>query len=78
MEIQLGAHTDSRSSEAYNLQLSLNRANSTLKYLVSKGINEARLTSKGFGETTPLINCKEKCTEDEHAINRRCEFKILK
>ncbi|WP_230401618.1 OmpA family protein [Hanstruepera ponticola] len=78
MEIQLGAHTDSRSSEAYNLKLSNNRARATLEYLVSNGIDSKRLLSKGFGESQPLVNCSDNCTEDEHAINRRCEFIILK
>jgi len=78
MEIQLGAHTDSRSSDEYNIQLSLNRANSTLEYLVSNGINNNRLKSKGYGESQPLVLCGDNCTEDEHSINRRCEFKILK
>ena len=78
MEIQLGAHTDSRSSDEYNIQLSLNRANSTLEYLVSNGINIDRLKSKGYGESQPLVLCGDNCTEDEHSINRRCEFKILK
>ncbi len=78
MEIQLGAHTDSRSSEEYNLKLSNNRARSTLEYLVSNNINRNRLRYKGFGESQPLVNCGDNCTEDEHAINRRCEFIILK
>jgi outer membrane protein OmpA-like peptidoglycan-associated protein len=78
MEIQLGAHTDSRSSEAYNLKLSNNRASATLEYLVANGIDTKRLKSKGFGESQPLVNCGDNCTEDEHAINRRCEFIILK
>ena len=78
MEIQLGAHTDSRSSDEYNLILSENRAKSTLDYLVSNGINKNRLQSKGFGESQPLVNCGDNCTEDVHAINRRCEFIILK
>ncbi|WP_233450991.1 OmpA family protein [Hanstruepera ponticola] len=78
MEIQLGAHTDSRSTEAYNLKLSNNRARATLEYLVSNGIDSKRLLSKGFGESQPLVNCGDNCTEDEHAINRRCEFIILK
>ncbi len=78
MEIQLGAHTDSRSSDEYNLILSENRAKSTLDYLVSNGINKSRLQSKGFGESQPLVDCGDNCTEDIHAINRRCEFIILK
>lgn len=78
MEIQLGAHTDSRSSDSYNLVLSNNRAKATLNYIVSKGVNEQRLKSKGFGETQPLVSCGDNCSEVEHSINRRCEFIILK
>jgi outer membrane protein OmpA-like peptidoglycan-associated protein len=78
MEIQIGAHTDSRASETYNLMLSNNRASSTLEYIVNQGINRSRLRHKGFGESTPLVNCGDKCTEAEHSINRRCEFRILK
>ena len=78
MEVQLGAHTDSRSSEAYNLQLSENRAKATLEYIVSKGIDRSRLTSKGYGESRPLVDCGNDCTEEEYSINRRCEFLITK
>ncbi len=78
MEIQLGAHTDSRSSASFNLELSQKRAAATLEYLVQNGINRSRLISKGFGESQPIIPCGTKCTEAEHSINRRCEFLILK
>ncbi len=78
MEVQLGAHTDSRNSDAYNLKLSQNRADATMKYLISQGIDPARLTSKGYGEREPLVSCGDNCSEDEYAINRRCEFLILK
>ena len=78
MEVQLGAHTDSRNSDAYNQRLSVNRANATYDYLVSHGINKERLQSKGFGESQPLVSCGNNCSEDEHSINRRCEFIILK
>lgn len=78
MEVQIGAHTDSRASETYNLILSNNRAASTLEYIVGKGIDRKRLRFKGYGETTPLIKCGDKCTEIEHSINRRCEFRVLK
>lgn len=78
MEIRLGAHTDSRATEAYNLDLSEKRAASTLEYLVENGIERSRLVSKGFGESKPLISCGENCTETEHSINRRVEFVIMK
>ena len=79
MEIELGAHTDTRASDVYNLRLSNRRAAAALEYLVEIGINRKRLTSKGYGETKPLIICpKNDCTETEHATNRRCNFIILK
>lgn len=80
MEIELGAHTDSRASTTYNLMLSNRRAASTLEYLVQNNINRKRLRSRGYGETVPLIKCgaTRACTEQEHSINRRCEFIILK
>jgi peptidoglycan-associated lipoprotein len=78
MDMEIDAHTDSRASDYYNILLSNRRATATLDYLVSKGIKRKRLRSKGFGETAPLVRCGTACTEQEHSINRRCEFIILK
>lgn len=78
MEVQLGAHTDSRASFEFNMQLSTKRARATLEYLVENGISRSRLTSKGYGKTKPLVPCGDDCTDTEHSINRRCEFLILK
>ncbi|GEP51333.1 cell envelope biogenesis protein OmpA [Flavobacterium noncentrifugens] len=80
MEVELGAHTDSRASNMYNMILSNKRAAATLDYLVKNGIQRKRLQSKGYGEEMPLIKCGDAkpCTEQEHSINRRCEFIILK
>ena len=78
MEIQLGAHTDNRSSDLYNLHLSHQRAAATLEYMVKNGIDRKRLRSRGYGERVPLVDCKDNCSEVEHSINRRCEFLILK
>ena len=79
MEIEIGAHTDSRASQMYNLRLSNRRAASSLEYLVKSGIERKRLKSIGYGESKPLVKCpKNACTEEEHAKNRRCTFTILK
>lgn len=78
MEVELGAHTDSRASYTYNLMLSNRRAGAALEYLVSKGIKRSRLRSKGYGESDPLIRCGDACTEQQHSINRRCEFIIIR
>lgn len=78
MEIQLGAHTDSRAGFEFNMELSQKRAQATLEYLVENGISRTRLISKGYGETKPLVPCGDNCTETEFSINRRCEFLILR
>ncbi len=72
------SHTDNRGSDAYNLSLSDRRAKSTVQYVISKGIAKARITGKGFGENEPKVDCKENCTEEQHALNRRSEFLIVK
>jgi len=51
--IELMSHTDARNTEEYNLVLSQKRAQSAVDYLVSKGIDLARLTAKGYGKSTP-------------------------
>lgn len=80
MIIELGSHTDSRGSDKSNLALSDKRAKSSAAYIVSKGIAKERITGKGYGETKLLNKCanKVKCAEDEHALNRRTEFIIVK
>lgn len=79
MKIRIESHTDSRGTQAYNLQLSINRANAVRDYLVSKGINEDRLVIKGYGESRLLNHCKDNvpCTEAEHRYNRRTEIVII-
>jgi len=75
--IMAKSHTDSRGSDSYNLDLSNRRANSTVQYIISKGIDASRISGKGFGETEPKVQC-DKCTEEEHTQNRRSEFLIVK
>ncbi|WP_348810340.1 OmpA family protein [Flavobacterium maritimum] len=72
------SHTDSRGDGKYNLDLSERRAKSTVQYIISKGIDASRISGNGFGESQPKVDCKNKCTEEEHAINRRSEFMIVK
>lgn len=73
--IELGAHTDSRGSDAYNINLSHNRAHSCVAYILSKGIDSSRVTWKGYGETVPVATND---TDAGRQLNRRVEFKILK
>lgn len=78
--IDLGSHTDSRGNDAYNLKLSQRRAASVVAYLVAKGINKNRVNAIGYGETVLLNKCANgvTCTDAEHQVNRRTEFKIVK
>lgn len=79
MEIELGAHTDSRGAEDYNLQLSLRRAESAKEFLVQRGIAQERVKAIGYGEALPRNRCRDgvECSEEEHQHNRRTEVKIL-
>jgi len=80
MEIELGAHTDVRGTEAYNLRLSLKRAESAKQFMVERGIGANRIKAFGYGEAYPRNRCGEgiDCTEVEHQYNRRTEVRILK
>jgi len=78
MVILAKSHTDNRGSDKYNMNLSDRRAKATVQYVISKGIAASRITGKGFGETEPKADCKETCTEEQHAQNRRAEFLIVK
>ncbi len=79
MKIEVRSHTDSRSSDAFNLKLSSYRARAVLDYLVARGIDPKRIVANGYGETELLNNCNDEaaCKEDQHQANRRTEFKIL-
>lgn len=78
MRIKIEAHTDNRGSDAYNLNLSQQRAMATRQYLISQGISPDRLEAQGYGESSPAIDCGENCTDEQHAMNRRSEFIILR
>lgn len=79
IKIELSSHTDSRGNDAYNLGLSQRRAESAVGYLIAKGIAAERLTAKGYGETRLLNQCANgvQCTEAQHQLNRRTEFKVI-
>ncbi len=78
-KIQIGSHTDSRASKAYNIRLSDKRANATMEYLVQKGVAAENLKALGFGETMLTNECfnNVKCDDQKHQENRRSEFIIL-
>jgi outer membrane protein OmpA-like peptidoglycan-associated protein len=76
--IHIESHTDSRGNDSYNMALSERRAQSTLKWLVGKGIDANRLTAKGYGESQLVNQCSNgvSCTSEEHQLNRRSMFII--
>ncbi|MBK7819125.1 MAG: OmpA family protein [Sphingobacteriaceae bacterium] len=76
--IELSSHTDSRSSDQFNLALSKKRAQFAVDYMIAKGVDKKRLKAIGYGETKLLNKCSNnvECTDDEHKVNRRSEFKI--
>lgn len=78
MVILAKSHTDNRGSDKYNMLLSDRRAKSTVQYIVSKGISSTRISGKGMGELEPKVDCGKDCTEEQHALNRRSEFLIVK
>ena len=77
MIITVASHTDRRGPASYNMGLSDRRAKSTVQYVISKGIDAARISGAGKGESEPVMDCKSGCTEDQHKMNRRSEFIIM-
>ena len=84
--VELSSHTDCRSSYAYNDTLSQRRADAAVAYMASKGVDPDRMVAKGYGERQLKNNCACEdgkgpgmdCTEEEHQVNRRTEFKVLR
>ena len=67
--IRSGSHTDARGKAAYNEALSDRRAQSTVKYIMSKGIDPTRISGKGYGESQLVNNCVD---NDTHTNRVKC------
>ena len=84
MVVELGSHTDCRSSKAFNQKLSQNRAKASADYIKTRITTPTRISGVGYGEAKLKVNCpcegtvKSNCPEEEHAKNRRTEFIIKK
>ncbi len=74
LSLKLAGHTDSQGSDAYNMKLSKERAESVKAYLVSKGVNASRVEATGYGETQPIDT---NATEAGRQNNRRVEFTLF-
>lgn len=78
--IRLMAHTDNVGPETYNLELSQRRAESVVKYLISRGVNRRRLDPRGMGESEPIAPNKNPDGSDNpegRALNRRTEVQVM-
>lgn len=74
IKLEISGHTDSSGSKEHNKALSEKRANSVVKWLEAHGINKARLSARGAGDTEPAAS---NATEEGRKANRRVEMKIL-
>ena len=74
LSIELQGHTDSAGSDAYNLKLSQQRADSVRTYLLDQGVPAGGLVAKGYGESQPVADNK---TEDGRASNRRVVMYVI-
>ncbi|NVO04251.1 MAG: OmpA family protein [Bacteroidetes bacterium] len=72
--IEISGHTDNVGSKALNLKLSQDRANTVMNYLISKGIEQNRVSAKGYGDTQPVSPNE---SEYGRQKNRRTEVKII-
>jgi len=79
MVIELSSHTDAQGNDAYNERLSQRRAQSAKNWMVAHGIKENRIEAVGYGERNILNDCINgiDCTDEQHRVNRRTEFKII-
>lgn len=79
-KLKIVSHTDSQGDDESNLNLSLKRSETVVKYLTSIGISAERLSAEGKGETQIRNRCVNgiECSDKEHEYNRRTEFKFSK
>ena len=79
LKLEIGGHTSSYGEDRVNLEISRERADAALSYLIGQGISSDRLVSRGYGETQPQNHCVNGvlCSRDEHLMNQRLEIKVL-
>lgn len=73
ISVRFSGHTDAAGDDEYNRLLSLNRAKSSAAYLISKGVDPWRISTFGYGESSPLVSGD---TEEAYEINRRVEIEF--
>jgi len=79
VKLEIASHTDVRGNGSNNQDLSERRAKAVADYLITKGVNSSLLVANGYGENKVKNRCREgvTCTEREHAVNRRTEFRLI-
>lgn len=70
--VTLDGHASAEGTEAYNMTLSQDRANSVKQYLVNSGVDAAKVNTQAFGESAPISS---NATEEGRVLNRRVEIK---
>ena len=77
--VEIGSHTDSRAGDRYNMRLSQRRAESVVRWLADRGVERERLVPRGYGESERVNDCANNvpCSERDHQLNRRTEFKVI-
>jgi OmpA-OmpF porin, OOP family len=75
IQVEVGGHTDSVGSESANQRLSERRADSVRDFLVREGVDASRLTTRGYGESTPVDTND---TADGRSNNRRVAFRVTR
>jgi outer membrane protein OmpA-like peptidoglycan-associated protein len=74
-EIEVGGHADAIGTEQYNMGLSERRAEAVVKYLLSKGVTNAYISSNYYGESQPAAPNN---SSENRQLNRRVEFELVK
>ncbi|MDB4511949.1 OmpA family protein [Arenicella sp.] len=72
--IEIAGHTDNTGSDAINLPLSQDRANSVGNYLISQGVNPDRIEEHGMGSAYPIV---DNSSEENRQLNRRVEITLV-
>jgi OOP family OmpA-OmpF porin len=75
LNVEIQGHTDNTGAHSYNVDLSQRRAQSVKAYMVSSGIDGARMTTKGYGPDDPIA---PNTTREGRARNRRVELKPIR
>ncbi len=70
--LQLDGHASAEGTDAYNMQLSVDRANAVKTYLVNSGVDAKKVAVQGYGESRPIAS---NATEEGRVVNRRVEFR---